>query len=505
MIRNMTALAAFGLAIGQSAIAYAEWNQAKARHFTVYSEGKPDRLEAFATKLEKFDALLRIMTGVAEEESPNPVQVFMLSDDAQVKKLARNPNVAGFYSISDRSGYAILSREPKAWKFGLGPEEILFHEYTHHFMLHYFPAAYPAWYVEGFAEFFSVVKFKEDGKVSYGEVPLSRVPTLVTMSIMPLKTVLTAEADWRNLQKGDQYYGTAWLLTHFLNYHPPRQKQFDAYLKALVNGEKDASPDRFFTGGVETLEKELRAYLKKGRLMRTEMTPSQLPQVSIAMSAMDPARAALIDQELQLMVGLRKDDLPALVATLRKGAAKFPASAHAAALLAEAEEMGEGKVAALASADRAIALDPKLARAHAIRAGILLDRAHDSDKPDDWKAALTAIVKANRADTEDPVPLALFYRYNAMKGGPMPALGYDGLYKAFTLLPQSPSYRFNFAAAMAKKGDYAMASTLLDPLAHSPHPSDMREAALKLKADFDAKIQGKAPPAPSPPSAPPPS
>ena len=43
--------------------------------------------------------------------------------------------------------------------------------------------------------------------------------------------------------------------------------------------------------------------------------------------------------------------------------------------------MAEDKAVALATADRAIALDPTLGRAHAIRADLLLDRAHDSDKP----------------------------------------------------------------------------------------------------------------------------
>lgn len=69
----------------------------------------------------------------------------------------------------------------------------------------------------------------------------------------------------------------------------------------------------------------------------------------------------------------------------------------------------------------------------------------------------------------------------------MPDLGYDGLYKAFTLLPQSPDYRFNVVRAMAARGDYATASLLLDPIAYSPHASNMREAAIRLKAELDGQ------------------
>ena len=79
----------------------------------------------------------------------------------------------------------------------------------------------------------------------------------------------------------------------------------------------------------------------------------------------------------------------------------------------------------------------------------------------------------------------------AMRGGKMPELGYDGLYKAYTLLPQNPNYRFRLAHALAIRGEYAAASILLDPIAYSPPGSGMRDAALRLKAQFDAQAAEK--------------
>jgi Flp pilus assembly protein TadD len=490
MIGRTGAIAAMMAALFLPGTARAEWRQATTRHFTVYSEAKPSQLEGFATKLEKFDGLLRLITDTRDDGPVNPVQIFMLSDDGDVRALTHNPDVAGFYSTSDRWGYAVLSREPKAWRFGLGPEEVLFHEYAHHFMLHYFPAAYPAWYVEGFAEFYSVVTFDAEGHIEFGKVPLSRVPTLRMMSIMPLKKLMSGQADWHDPRQTDRFYGTAWLLTHYLHYTPNRQAEFARYLRALTSGQKDADPDIFFNGGIAALEKELRAYLGKGRVSATRVTPAERSQGQVALASMDPVRAALIDEELKLLVGVREKDRPALLADVRSATAKFPSSAHAAALLALAEWRGKNKDAALAAADRAIALDPKLARAHSLRADIFLDRAHDSDRAEDWKAALSAIVKANRADMEDPVPLTQFYRYHRMKGGKMPDVGYDGLNKALALLPQNPRYRLALARALAVRGDYARASLLLDPLAYSPHPSPLRETALKLKVDYDAGRSG---------------
>ena len=73
----------------------------------------------------------------------------------------------------------------------------------------------------------------------------------------------------------------------------------------------------------------------------------------------------------------------------------------------------------------------------------------------------------------------------------MPDIGYDGLAKAYMLLPQSPEYRMTYAQALAFRGHYADASRLLDPLAYSPHPSEMRDSALALKKQFDAKAVKK--------------
>lgn len=471
--------------------AQAAWWQAKSRHFTVYSEGNDEKLRGFAERLEKFDYLLRRFTNVTDDQAGSPVQVYLLASDAKLRALTKNPNIGGFYTTSDRSAYAVLARGGKSHQFDFGAEEILFHEYTHHFMLHHFPAAYPAWYVEGFAEFFSVVKFPKDGSIEFGHIPLPRVPGLVLGQPYPLKQLLARDTDKMNPRDMDRFYGTAWLLTHyFIQHKSPRQAEIRQYLTDLANGVPDMHLPGYFDGGLDGLEKDLKAYMRAKHFISV-LTPKEMKISPVTVASVDPVQGVLIEEELRFLHHPAKQELPAIVTAIRATATKFPDSAYAAALLAEAEWAAEQKDAALADADRAIAIDATLSRAYAVRAQVLLERAHDSDKAEDWKAALTAIVRANRADTEDPVPLALFYRYHAMRGGKMPDLGYDGLYKAFTLLPQSSDYRFNFVHAMAARGDYATASLLLDPIAYSPHASDMREAAIRLKAELDAQAAAK--------------
>lgn len=480
------------LGLGLASTAQAAWFQARTKHFIVYSDGRQAQLQDMAGKLEKFDALLRKATGTTEaHESGNPMRVYLLPDDGQVKALAHNPNIGGFYRPSKRFGYAVLSREAKNGPFAVGAQVILFHEYAHHFMLENFPAGYPAWYVEGFAEFYSVIEFPKDGSIQFGRVPQHRAPALLTMSIFPLADLFARDTEGLSLRQGDRYYGTAWLVTHFFQYNERRGAEFRRYLGDLTQGKADKQVGDYFEGGLPALEKELRAYMR-GRLFSSSYTPQTAIVGTTSLSPVDEAQGALVEDELRLMGRMNAEEEQAVLASVRRKAARFPASAYAATVLAEAELAADSKDAAMTAADRAIALDPGRARAHSVRAEVLLERAHDSDKPQDWKTALGAIVKANRADTEDPVPLAQFYRYHLMKGGQMPEVGYDGLYKAFTLMPQSPDYRFALAGALAHRRDYATASQLLDPLAYSPHASDMREAALRMKADLDAKAAAKA-------------
>ncbi|MBB6191825.1 tetratricopeptide (TPR) repeat protein [Sphingobium wenxiniae] len=470
--------------------ARAEWLQARSGHFTIYSEDNEKKLRDFAEKLEKFDFLLRHVTGVDDPEAGSPVHVYLLANEAKVKGLARNPDIGGFYTTSDRFAYAVLARGEKDGAFDFGAQEILFHEYTHHFMLHHFPAAYPAWYVEGFAEFFSTVKFPRDGAIEFGHIPVARVPGLVLGSIYPLKELFARDTEGLKRADGDRYYGTAWLLVHYFQYRDSRREEFVHYLNDLAKGVPDMQLDSYFAGGLAGMERDLRAYMRQ-RLTMSRLAPNVATVGEIAITPVEPARAALVGDELRLMGHPRTDEFPALVASIRQTAAKFPSSAYAMALLAEAERQAEQADAALADADRAIAIDPGLSRAFGTKAQIWLERAQESGKEEDWLAARGAILKANRADMEDPVPLALFYRYHAMRGGPMPEVAYDGLYKAYGLLPQNPDYRLALVHALAAKGDYAAASRLLDPLAYSPHASEGRDMALQLKAQFDAAAKGK--------------
>lgn len=478
----LLALAAFVL----PQTAQAAWSQARSKHFIVYSDGSPKQIATFTEKLEKFDFLLRKVSNTPEEDTPNPVLVYTVADEGTVQAIAHNKMVAGFYNTSDRHAYAVVSRAAKSWTFDIAPEDILFHEYAHHFMLHYFPAAYPAWYVEGFAEYYGPTSFPKDGSIRFGNIPMARVPELVTMPLYPLDQLFAKDTDALTRMDGSRYYGTAWALTHYFRNNEKRGDEFMRYLTDMVKGVPDVTLNKYFEGGTKGFEKELRAYLR-GRLVANIYSPTDIPSFAVAVTPLEEAQGALMVQNLALMAGMPDEEQAKFAETVRAKVARYPASAFAQALLADAEALVDNDDAALAAADRAVAIDPAFARAWSTKADILLERADKSDKAEDWKAAVAAIVKANKADTEDPVPLMQFYRYRMMRGGEMPKVGYDGVAKAYGLLPQNGGYRMTYASALANQGLYKAAARLLTPLAFSPHASSGREAAMKMRESYLAK------------------
>jgi len=152
--------------VGLPASARAEWLKAESRHFVVYSDGGESGLRAYVTMLEDFDGLLRLYHGRAAgaEEADRKLDVYLVRTSDQLRRVYPDApkTVAGFYSASMADIFAVAIRKSD----GLSEDTVL-HEYVHHFMLQHYPGAYPAWLVEGYAEYFMTAEI-EDRKILVG-------------------------------------------------------------------------------------------------------------------------------------------------------------------------------------------------------------------------------------------------------------------------------------------------------------------------------------------------
>lgn len=127
-----------GLLLGAAALlsaqsAQAEWRRAETANFLVYGEGSETDLRRHAERLERFDALLRRQLSVPPMEGGRKLPVYLVYTNSDLRQT--NPNLpegaAGFYSASEIDVYSVLNRR--------SGDDILFHEYAHHFMFQNFP------------------------------------------------------------------------------------------------------------------------------------------------------------------------------------------------------------------------------------------------------------------------------------------------------------------------------------------------------------------------------
>src|SRR5436190_15018901 len=156
----LTALAgAMTLAFSAGAAEAAEWLRAETPHFVVYSEDGEAPLRSYAQMLEDYDGLLRAFHGrPVGEATAYKLSVYLVRDEAEFRRVC--PEVAGGivgnYLTMEEDVFIVAIRDAMsktAADRSAGDATVL-HEYTHYFMLQNYPDAYPAWWVEGYAEYF---------------------------------------------------------------------------------------------------------------------------------------------------------------------------------------------------------------------------------------------------------------------------------------------------------------------------------------------------------------
>ena len=96
------------------------------------------------------------------------------------------------------------------------------------------------------------------------------------------------------------------------------------------------------------------------------------------------------------------------------------------------------------------------------------------------KEARRTIARANRADTESPLPLLAYYRSFADAGEPVPDVAIEGLAKAVDIVPAAPGPRLLLGEALARRGETVAARRALLPVANGAYdtPEGARARAL---------------------------
>ncbi|HMJ92930.1 MAG TPA: hypothetical protein VK472_02390, partial [Allosphingosinicella sp.] len=94
-------LIAFGLLLLASlAPAHAEWHRAASPHFEIYTESGAADARTRAERLERFDAVLRKVSGMDPAQESRPLTIFFVHDVKTIRHIlgGNYGSAAGFYS-----------------------------------------------------------------------------------------------------------------------------------------------------------------------------------------------------------------------------------------------------------------------------------------------------------------------------------------------------------------------------------------------------------------------
>lgn len=473
--------------------AHAEWRKSETRHFTIYSEGTEIALRNFAVKVERFDTVLRRKFGVPDADTPQKLTIFMLPNASSVAKAsAAGKDVAGIYVPNGEGSIAIVNRTNGNSKYDLDADSVLFHEYAHHFMIQYFPAAYPAWYVEGFAEFLATTDFSREGNAKKGLPPYYRAYGLLEQEPIPVEKLLMSDVTEIPVSEHDAFYGRSWLLVHFLNFSETHKGQLAKYLGAISSGQTNSEAAHSAFGDLKLLDKELNAYLRKPLTYVTESVATPAP-ASIEITQVSPGAGATMMQFLQLRRGLKEDEMAGLIAALEAATRKFPSDPEPWVLLAESQYLADKDAEAILAADSALKVSPNLSRAMLFKGQAMLRQniKNNVASAELWNEARRWIVKANRADINDPMPLFAYFQSFKQQGKPPSPIALQGLARSYQMVPEASDVRMTYALSLAREKKFGPAIRLVETVAFDPHnsPESIKARSLldRLKAAKDGK------------------
>ena len=460
--------------------------------FTIYSEGKEGELREYTRRLEEYDGLLRTMTGTTRPPSPNKLTIYLVKDNAQLRKVTPrvSDDVQGLYLALSSGTIATAVRKDIGGKNWLSAQSIMFHEYTHHFVYQYFPANYPTWTSEGIAEYFSGVGFHDD-HIEVGKFQNARVYPLRTREWMPVDKLFNPK---RNGSGMGMFYPESWLVTHYMMDDEARRNKLNDYLLAIGRGENGAKAFQGAFGmDYDAFDQVMKAYLSKGQVLIRKVPRNPVaPEITITAL---PASAdklllpharfiadSLTEQdEVESYFG-RKD-----LVKIRKAAAKFPNDALALRTLAA----GEMLYGDLAVADKA--LDTVLAQNPGDIDALYIKAARyvvEGRRNPEQRTALFAQAKpiAGEIQRRDPnhYPSLYVYALGALANGQDASENtLNVLRLAHQLAPQVDEISLEAAVALSNAGEVTDARRLLELVAYAPHSSSRSRYARALLSQVE--------------------
>jgi tetratricopeptide (TPR) repeat protein len=246
------------------------WLEARTLHFQTYSCGPTQEVAQLTARLEQFREAYAQLAGVEAVASP-PIVVVAFPDHSAMAPFlplydGQPANLAGFFSRGSDENLIVL-----AFSGGGAPSlEVIFHEFAH-LLLRRNERFWPMWLNEGMADIYSTFEVTGEHSARIGQ-PVSRYLHLLKgKPWLPLHELFAVRRDspeYNERERQGVFYAESWLLTHYLMLGNADHKARFGQLTVLLR--QGQPPEMAFINAFQvslaTMQRELGAYLKRGKL-----------------------------------------------------------------------------------------------------------------------------------------------------------------------------------------------------------------------------------------------
>lgn len=456
-----------GLGIGLAAPARAEYLRAETEHFVIQGDVSRRDITEYARKVERFHEMLKMFSPPETDEFEAPkLWIYLAANNAMLRQAWPDAaqTIGGYYSRNNDGIYAVVDLSNDS------SDITLFHEYAHHYMFQYHNKAYPAWFVEGFAEYFAPSDLRM-GQIRYGLWREARLYAIDAPGPWVPMEVLLSERPNLGSRQGALYYSQAWLLTHYMLGEPSRHEQLARYLVAVQNGEDSVAAFQQHSGQTPAqLEASLRTYRQRG--MSTFRLTQDLPVAQVTVTSLPASTRDAVWLNLRVLRE-KGDDWDRTMTRVRAMSARHPGDHLATVTLAKYLLKSDLPAEAVSALEPIVAANPDSAEALWLLATAEMDLA-DLAEDDAARAALTRQAQRHlgAAYQADPLDYRIYMAMTRNREG-APGFPSDNdltiAASAYRLAPQLGSTAMRAAQLLMSKGQYLEAVLVLTPLANSAH------------------------------------
>jgi hypothetical protein len=323
-----------------------KWFRAESQRFVVYSDAREEDVSLLLDNLEKLDHLLRIYTlplRQAERQEPKQTLYFhsRVSDLREIDDGMPADAVALYSSCaSGAQGFGVhLERIPS-----LGDEQLdksplnetlsyAFEAYARHFLYRHTDIRVPASFVDGFAQYFSSVRFSDKQMV------VGRTPRAIAQYLKFLGDGRKYSLEYEDVLEGKtanarNYGGAAgvrlefeaksWLLTHYMLSSDDNRRRLNQYLVLAGRGvSPTAAFERAFDLKTADIGKVMWRYGLRGTESMRVAHPS-LPAAQVRFRALPRAAGEFVLADAALKSCPSRKAGESLLKKVAGLAARFP-------------------------------------------------------------------------------------------------------------------------------------------------------------------------------------